>query len=44
MSLKDVAWFDRFEDGLAAARKNKRILLAKPAGQGIRCEGGIEYW
>ncbi len=42
--VDDIAWYDRFDDALDLARRRHRILLAKPAGQGLIQRGGVEFW
>src|SRR2546423_15599935 len=42
--IDDIAWYDNFDQALEVAREKKRILLAKPVGQGLIQRDGVEYW
>jgi formylglycine-generating enzyme required for sulfatase activity len=42
--VADIGWHEHFDDALAIARRTKRILLAKPIGQGLVVRDGIEHW
>jgi hypothetical protein len=34
--LADVAWLDHYEDARRIARQTRRMVLARPMGQGMR--------
>ena len=32
---RDIAWLNRFDDGLVRARETRRAVVLKPLGQGL---------
>ena len=33
--IRDIQWLDHFDDALVEARRRNRLVVVKPAGQGI---------
>ncbi len=44
MPVSDVAWLEHYDDARERARKERRMILAKPAGQGMRRIDSQEFW
>jgi hypothetical protein len=44
MPVADVRWLAHYEEARELARRTRRMILAKPAGQGMRCVGEQEFW
>ena len=42
--LADVAWLEHYDEAREIARQKRRMILAKPAGQGLRRIGDQEFW
>lgn len=42
--VADITWYEHLDEAAEAARRKNRILLVKPAGQGLVCRGGVEFW
>jgi hypothetical protein len=44
MPVADVAWLEHYDQAREIARRTRRMILAKPAGQGLRRVGKQEFW
>jgi hypothetical protein len=44
MPIADVDWLEHYEDARARARESGRMILAKPAGQGMCRIDKQEFW
>lgn len=44
MLVADVNWLEHYDDAREIARRTRRMILAKPAGQGLRKIGKQEFW
>jgi len=42
--IADIQWTESFDAAMEMARQMRRMVVAKPAGQGLLFKGDLEVW